>query len=159
MGAVSFIGNSASAHGGAIALTRPDAFNASGGNFFWNSAAFGGAISLVFTDVTEDEGFADDRRAEFDDCQFHGNNASFGGASYMDTRSQQVSIRNSSFRENMAGERDVTCGSGGTKYQHRLGSIESLTRTRNPETYAGIDRWNGHDFCIAQTGIERYSLL
>ena len=92
---VSFIGNKASAGGGALSITAPAALHVHGTKFERNHAQFGGAIAMTSTK---------DGEKTFGACTFDFNNATTdGGAMYLYTSAGQESIHASLFRNNFAG--------------------------------------------------------
>lgn len=104
LGTVSFVGNQATFYGGAISLTDPAEFYFIGTRFELNTASSGGAVSVTPTQATA---------GGFQDCQFEGNVASYGGALFLSTDDTSVPekprfIKDSAFLHNTAGESPLT---------------------------------------------------
>ena len=92
---MSFIGNTASAGGGALSISAPAALHVHGTKFKGNHAQFGGAIAMTSTE---------DEERTFDACTFDSNTATTdGGAMYFYTSAGQESIHTSWFQINFAG--------------------------------------------------------
>lgn len=106
IGMISFMENTAVLDGGAISLTDPNDFHVLGTSFLSNKAGSGGAVSLATTGPTT---------GGFDRCRFDSNDASDGGALYLNTADSgdtenPTFIRDSVFRNNLAGEGSQICG-------------------------------------------------
>lgn len=110
-GTISFIDNTALVDGGAILLTNPDEVFIRDVEFSSNEAMFGGAVSLTSS--------AAESPVEFELCQFQSNNASRGGALYLNGEGQGM-IRDSGFYDNVAGENSSR---GVSRFDALYGSI------------------------------------
>ena len=78
-----------------MSLNDPYVFNISGGTFTLDEAQSGGAVSLSATE---------DTTGTFQSSEFVDNNALYGGALYLSSGGGDVSIQQSDFYYNIAGE-------------------------------------------------------
>ena len=77
-------------------LSDPDTFNIDDVTFELNEAISGGAVSMASTEEVV---------GSFYGCRFEDNTASYGGALYLSSGEGNVSVQQSDFINNLAGER------------------------------------------------------
>ena len=102
-----FVNNAAIVDAGAVHVTGPNDFNMNGVKFTSNKAVSGGAVKFESTEKSY---------GEFNYCQFYDNSAFLGGGMYLDSGGGNVSVHQSEFRNNIAGENPpidlISCWSG-----------------------------------------------
>ena len=92
---IRFVNNSAVVDAGAMFVTDPVEFNLSGLTFTSNEAVSGGAVKFESSDASN---------GEINECLFDNNSALLGAGMYLSPGEGRVSVHNSTFSYNIAGE-------------------------------------------------------